>query len=325
MNLRELAFFYHNLVVGFNAGLSLAKSFESLATTEKDPLRKKKARYVAEAIKRGDSLSTALKASAFVPLLDLPIIEVGEKTGKLSYVFQLLQKNYEVSADAERTIRSGLVMPAFIFVTAVFLPSVPELFTAKITLTAYLTKNLSILFVVFGAARLCHYLFLKSYYDEDWAQRRQALFKTVPVLRNLSSLMATEKFTTALELNLHVGQTMFDALKIAGHASGDYDINLASRRIISEVKSGKTLTSAFAAESVISEAVKSCIELGTESGETPRLLNEAAQRMKTDIHSAIVAFSGALPLFIYWLAITFAGLSILGLYIKSFFSLIKMF
>jgi type II secretory pathway component PulF len=325
MTFRELSFFYHNFEIAQNSGVNLIQHLETLVTTSSDLTEKKKILFIIKNIKEGRSLTSALSQTMFVPVFDLPLIDIGEKSGKLTYIFQLLHRNYEVSADAELAIKTSSVRPAFLFICAVFIPSIPDFLVGETSFLFYLIKNFSIVVFIFIGAKFLHHLFLQSYYNKNWANKRHELIKKIPRLQNLAELMALEKFCTCLEISLEVGNTMHEALKMAGNAASDHQFNLAARRIISELKSGKTLPEAISTESIFPSNIQNCIKIGSERGEISQMLHEEGHQIKKDIHSGILNLSVLIPIIIYWASGLFAGLSISILFIKDLFMIYKLF
>lgn len=311
MTLRDLSFFYQNLVVTQEAGIDLIQFFESMIMTSPGYLQKRKIRYLVERLKAGANLVTAFKASSLIPINDLPILEAGEKTGKLVLVFKLLQKNYQYAAEAESRVKYGLIMPGLFIILAVFIPSIPALINETITLRYYLVKNLLILALVFGSARWIYYLFMKSYYDERLAQKRRELSGRVVLLKRITTTIALEKFCKALEISLDVGMLMTDALKIAGDSSGDHEVKMASRRIIAEVKSGRDLVQPFEMESIFTHEIKNAIRSGDKTGTIPYFLSNISDNMRSDVQIAIVSVSSAIPVIVYWVAAACAVVTVL--------------
>ena len=158
-----------------HAGVSMDSTFESILKSSGNPELKPKISYIVRQIKKGDTLSSTLKNSRLVPVFDIPIIDAGEKSGNLTNVFSILSKNYQQAADSEKTIRSGLMTPFFTFASALFLPTFPDLFLGKVTLTHYLIKNLGILGALIAVAYVGYQHFMDSYYILSKARLRHKI------------------------------------------------------------------------------------------------------------------------------------------------------
>ncbi|MEQ1724120.1 MAG: type II secretion system F family protein [Pseudobdellovibrio sp.] len=325
MSLLELSFFYNNIAIMLHTGVGLIPFFETLSTSENFTEHRRKIIYIHQQLQRGDSLSSLLKTTGLVPIFDIPLIEAGEKSGKLVYVYQSLSKSYDQSATAQAKIKNGLYYPYFLFIASLFIPYLPDLITEKISLISYLIKSFTPLMIVLCITYFSFSLFLKSYYDLKLAQKKHNLFQKIPYLKTLSDRIALEKFCSSLEIMLDSGINFFDALKMAGHTSANYQIDLASRRILAELKNGKTIAVAFKEESVFTEDIIDSLAMGYQSGSIPYFLNKSSERLREQIRASVEGLSKTIPFIIYQAAIAYVALTILALYVSNVRALFKMF
>lgn len=299
------------------AGVGLIQFFESVQKSEKNSDRKKKYEYIVLELKKGHQLYATLKRIDLLPVFDLPIIESGEKSGKLPHVFHVLSKNYDLSARAEKNIKAGLATPFFMFVLALFVPKFPQLFTNQITLKQYLVGNFSVIIAVLLIYYLIYQTFMRSYYDIEIARTRHKLFLYFPFLRPLTQKMALEKFASSMALMLEAGLPILEALSLAGHTSPERDITLACRRIIAEIKSGRSMVVAFQVESVFNEDIVNSVSMGSESGKLPTFFQRSGELLKAQIVASIEKISKALPVIIYWFVVLYTAWTILQIYIDN--------
>ncbi len=298
-----------------NAGVSLVSVFETLNSSEKNPGQNNKFQKILAHIKMGKPLAYAFTQTNLIPVFDIPIIHSGEKTGNLSHVFEVLSKNYEQSALAEKTIRGGLIKPFFTFGVALFLPSLPDLAASKITLAGYLLRTFGILGFVLVAGYSLYKLFMRSYFDIRLARSRHAFFVKLPFIGNLTKKMALEKFISGLALMLEAGLPIFEALDNAGRNSADIQVFAASQRIISSLRSEKTLPQSFNAERIFTDDIKKSVLLGSESGKLPGFLQRNGQALRTDIFDTIDKISKAIPVVMYWVVTLYVAYVIISSYV----------
>ena len=315
MTLLQLSVFYKNLSQMNNAGVSLVSVFETLNSSEKNPEQNNKFQKILAHIKMGKPLAYAFSQTNLIPVFDIPIIHSGEKTGNLSHVFEVLSKNYEQSALAEKTIRAGLVKPFFTFAVALFLPSLPDLAASKITLAGYLLRTFGILGVVLVAGYSLYKLFMRSYFDIRLARTRHAFFVKLPLIGNLTKKMALEKFISGLALMLEAGLPIFEALDNAGRNSADIQVFAASQRIISSLRSEKTLPQSFNAERIFTDDIKKSVLLGSESGKLPGFLQRNGQALRTEVFDTIDKLSKAIPVVMYWVVTLYVAYVIISSYV----------
>ncbi len=314
MTLLQLSVFYKDLAEMNNAGIGFISLFETIKSSEKDSEQKNKFQIIIDQIKLGKPLTHAFKQSRLLPVFDLPIILSGEKSGNLSFVFEILSGNYQQSALAEKTILKGLVLPYVTLAVALFLPTLPALVAGKISLASYLLKSLGILGLLLLLTYYLYLLYMRSCFDIRLARIRHNIFVELPFLGNLTKKMALEKFTSTLALMLESGLPILEALDHAGKSSADINIFQAAQRIIQKINSGKTLPLAFQTESVFSDNIKKSILLGAESGKTPAFLKRTSLAIRTEVFDSVEKISKAIPVIIYW----FVTLYVVFIIISSF-------
>lgn len=300
-----------------NSGVGLIQFFESIQKSEKKVERKKKLAFIVLELKKGKTLHATLARTDLLPVFDLPVIESGEKSGKLPYVFDILSRNYTQSARAEQAVKAGLPQPFFMFVIALFVPKAPQLFTGQLTMQSYLITNFSVIIAVLLIYYAINRVFMMSYYNIEVARARHKAFLYIPFLRSLTQKMALERFAASMALMLDAGLPILEALSLAGKTSPEQDITMASRRIIAEIKSSRSMVRAFQMESVFSEDLVNGISMGSESGKLPEFLNRTAELLKAEITGRIERVSKALPVMIYWFVVFYTAWTILQIYISN--------
>jgi type II secretory pathway component PulF len=301
MNLSELSLFYQNITELYGAGMNGAAIFETLMTSEKDTELRQKFRSIVLAIKKGKTLTEALRSSGLVPVNDLPMIHSGEKSGKLLQIFESLSKSYSSSAMAQKNILGGLVKPFFSLLIALFLPPLPDLILGKMKLATYLWHSLGIMAGVMLVFYFLYDMYMKSLFNIDLARTRHNIFSSLPFLSTLSKKMALEKFVSSLSLMLDSGIPIFEALELSGRSSPDTHIQSAATRVVGSLKAGRNLPQAFKPENVFTDDIKKSILIGNESGKLPEALQRSADRLKIEVDSLIKKISKTIPVMVYWL------------------------
>ncbi len=323
MTLQELSLFYNNMTVMLDSGVGLIQFIEATQRAEKNSERKKIYTFILIELKKGRSLHSTLRRTDLLPVFDLPIIESGEKSGKLPYIFNILSQNYARSAQAEKKIKAGLTVPFLMFIVSLFVPKFPKLFLGQITLNEYLFTNFSIILFVLFIYFFLYKIFMRSYFDIALARQRHQIFLYLPFLRGITQKMALEKFAASLALMLDAGLPLLEALSLSGQTSPEYQINLACRRIIAEIKSSRSMTNAFQMESIFNDDIINSITMGSESGKLPTFLQRSAELLQVQITTSIEKVSKAIPVLIYWFVVLYVAWSILSLYISNIAMLSK--
>lgn len=317
MNLRDVNFFYNQLAVSHSAGIALPAFFETLLTSEKNEKQRSQINMILFGLKQGRTLAQSLASVEFVPFFDVPLIKAGEKSGKLQEVLKTLEKKYDLAATAEKEIKQKLYLPGLLFVAATFVPSLPPLILGSITAAQYFAEIAMSLGVALVILYLLNYFFQRSFFDQRIAQLWHLVFLRLPFFGGLLKKIALENFCSGLALSLDAGFTAYEALGMAGETSADRQMHLASRRMIGELKSGKTLVRVFEMESVFTVDVIRSVRLGHEAGELPNFLQQSAKRLKQEIDSSITDLCVFLPTAAHWIVMAYVAYSLIGMHLSN--------
>lgn len=111
---RDLDYFIENISMLVGSGMSM---LEALGAIEKE-LRSKKmrqiARYVAEEVEAGSSLSRALEKVKLFPGTVISLIRIGEESGKLSQNLKLISEQQKKDRMFRSKVKSALMYPVFV-------------------------------------------------------------------------------------------------------------------------------------------------------------------------------------------------------------------
>lgn len=309
-----------------NAGIQISEHLETLASSERDSHRRSQYNYILAQLKKGgSSISSLLQRTGLVPSYDIPLIEAGEKSGKLVQSFDMLSKYYQLSADTEKEIRSGLYYPLFLFSAVLLIPQLPAMILGEISVFQYLIRIALTLGITLGIAFYLFHLNRRSYFNENIARAKFSLFNRLPLLGNLVRGAALEKFCTSLAMMLESGVSLIESVRMAGQTSPSLEIQLAARRIAGEVKGGMSLPLAFSREPVFTQDIQNSITLGTKSGELPEFLSKTALRLRDEVARTITMLSKLIPQIVYFGVLGYAAWTIIGMHISNFRKLSNMF
>ncbi|MFN4180966.1 MAG: type II secretion system F family protein, partial [Armatimonadota bacterium] len=106
---KPLAIFFRHLYNTYRSGIPLNESLELFAKTERSPL-KSVAAYAARRISEGVPLSQALRETGYdFPLFVLPLLEAGERSGRLEQILGHLAEHFEREAEFEQDFKRGTI------------------------------------------------------------------------------------------------------------------------------------------------------------------------------------------------------------------------
>jgi len=138
VSLSEKIMLIRNLGVMFSTGLSLVKSLEVLAHQTKNPRLKKALLDIQTRINKGENLSDALNKypNIFTDLF-VNMIKVGEESGTLDDIFQILSLQLQKEHELKSKIKNAMIYPAIILVV---------MFLVGIVMVVFVIPNLNVFF-----------------------------------------------------------------------------------------------------------------------------------------------------------------------------------
>jgi type II secretory pathway component PulF len=319
-----LAATYKNFAELYDAGIDIVTLLETIRTTERDPITKAQLGQVAKLIQKGSTLAEALNRARFVPSFDVPAVQAGEKAGTLMKVFEALSKKYEVRAQAERTIKAGLMKPISLLGIGLFVLPFADLFNGKISINEYLMTSGGIfgtfLIIVFLAFRFNR----EAAFDLQLAEMKHNLFVWIPGVSKVVQLAALENFATTLSSLLEAGMPMFESLELSYRTSADKKIRDAVKRILLALKSGKPLPESFQREERFGPQIHAAVTLGTQSGKLPILLQRQATELNRQVIESIERLSKWIPGLVYAVIAIYVAKQVIGFYTGQFKGMDKM-
>lgn len=314
MNLNELSLFYKSFSELEQSGLGYLQAFEVLKKTETNKFRFKQMEYMIQHLKLGRPLSQGLARLNFVPVFDIPLIVSGEESGKMVQIFNTLAKKYSDTAQAVKDLRGQLIRPFLTLLVALFIPSLPSLFSGKISFAVYLRNSLGILILFLLATYSLYDLWMRSYFEINKAKTLHSILSRIPFLKSLNRNIAIEKFSHSLSLMLSSGLNFFEASKHAALSSAAPEIANAIQRMIPLIDSGQNLTQVFEKEKYFPNDFNRAIQLGSESGKIPEFLDRYVLGLKEKIDTGTAVLIKSISIFITCLVMGYVAYA----YIESY-------
>lgn len=320
----SLAATYKNFGELYDAGVDIVTLLETISRTERNKETKKQLRIVINEIKKGSTLALAMAKGKFLPTFDVPAIQAGERSGTLMKVFESLAKKYEVRAQAERTIRAGLIKPIALLAVGLFVLPFPDLFNNKITLVQYLVTSFGI-FGVFMVFIIFMFQFNRmAAFDVGLAELRHKIFMSIPGVRRIVKLTALENFVSSFAHLLDAGMPMYESLELSYRTSPDITIRNATKRILMHIKSGGSLPDAFGKEQRFGPQIHAAITLGAQAGKIPVLMHRQANELNRQVIDSIESLSKFIPGIVYTIVAIYVAQKVIGFYTTQFKGMDKM-
>ncbi|MCD6583556.1 MAG: type II secretion system F family protein [Candidatus Omnitrophica bacterium] len=305
VGLVDLVFFARNLSTTLSAGMPLLRSLEIISSQVESIKLSQTLREIVEDIRKGLSLSEAMKKHEDVfSSLWRGVTEVGETSGNLPLVLERLADYLERRLDFERKIKSSLIYPAILLTVAsiavgvffkVIMPRFSSIFAEfKIQLpkpTVFLlnlSKFVDRNFLLF----LGIFIFLILI---TWGSRKRHFFKhkfddlilKLPLVSPSIILAYLEMFSSTMYILLDSGVPIVYTLEITARSIGNSILERAIQEMKENVKRGRSLSSELANNKLIPPLVSEIVRIGEEAGNLPEMLKKISIHYQKELTTRI--------------------------------------
>lgn len=303
---RELMVLFRSLAALTQAGVMIHVGLDALARSSEDKTARKVLTGLSEAVGRGEPLSSATERypNAFPPYLSAAI-RVGERTGRLVHVLDVMARDLEKGQRLTYRLRSALTYPALLagacMLMMIFGP--PYLLAGQLKVLSemgtelpMLTKGLIVLsnitgqpvfLVLFtvGLALLVRWVTSPAGRVKLWLWSRH-----LPLLGQIVKDASVARFARTLSLQLRAGLTAFEGLSQARRTATDPRLEQALGVAEQGLRDGLTLMDSLRAGGYFSISFLSFIEAGENSGTLVKLTDWLADFYEREVETDLDRF-----------------------------------
>ena len=303
--LTEKMFFTRNLQVMISTGLPLPKSLEILSLQSKSKKLKTALLQIKEEIVKGESFSNTLSnyPNIFSELFQ-SMIKVGEETGTLEKVLEVLSLQMERENDLKSKIKGAMVYPAVIICAMIgigvlmLVTVVPQLaktfaeLDIELPLTTRIVINLAnflvqkwylvvILFVFF---LFLFWQILKTNFGKRTVDSFTLKLPIIsPIIKNTNSAYTIRTLSSLIAAGIPLPR----ALEITSRTLGNIYYQNALMEAAEKVRKGEKLSNALKIyENIYPLTVIQMILVGEETGETSNILTKLANFFESEVSNA---------------------------------------
>lgn len=301
-----LMVFFRSLATLTRAGVNIDVSLNLLGESSEDANMRKVALGLSEAVFRGEPVSAAMERYPMAfPGQVRSVIRVGERTGRLVRVLDVLASDLEKSQRMVYRVRSALTYPAMLAaacslmlvlgppylleghlrVLAESKVPLPWLTQGLLLLSRFMSNPLFLLLLGGGTAATVAYLRSERGHLKlmSWARR-------TPVIGKILAELSLTQFARSLALQTKAGMTAMEALAQARQGCPDPQLRDAIRQAELGVRNGDTLTEALAGSKFFSKSFLSFIEAGEQTGSLVRLTEWLADFHEQELEASLTGF-----------------------------------
>ena len=295
-----------NLGVMFSTGLSIVKSFEILANQSKNKELKNALLDIKSRINKGENLSDALNIypSIFSELF-VNMIKVGEESGTLEEIFQILSLQLSKEHELKSKIRNAMIYPSIVLITMMVigavivsfvLPNLNIFFKAlnvdipiytKILLFVgnFLTKYWYLLFL---ALFVFFIIFILSLRTKKGKKVIDSFLLKLPLISPIVKKNNSAFLIRSLSSLISAGVPLTRSLEISSKTNRNHYFKEALVDAEAKIKKGEKLSSALKIHSAIFPfGVIEMIEVGEETGKTSVILKKLADFYEQEAANAV--------------------------------------
>ena len=300
---KQLSEFSRELSTLLASGISIVRALEIVAGGEGLSARVRSVYLdVLSQLQKGVHLWKAMEAQKCFPELMLGMIRSGEVSGRLDQVTERLALHYERDNRLREQVKSAMTYPAVLLVmsTAVvilivtfILPQFEELFSEMEHLpavTMFLMGASNFLVNRWYVLLLAVFLLaviLQILGKTETMRRTLGYLKIhLPVVGRLNKVIYTARFSRTLSSLYASGMPILSALKTAGETVGNLYIEEQFEEVVSQVRSGASLSQSLCRVDGFLQKLSSIILVGEESGRLDVMLDSIAVTMEEDAEAA---------------------------------------
>lgn len=310
VSLTEKLFFTRNLEVMIRTGVPLPRAFEILASQTKSEKFKKALLQISQSIIKGKSLSEALGAfEEIFPSLYQETLKVGEETGKVEDALRILATQMEREHNLKSRVKTAMVYPTIVLcmtlVIGIFMMvfAIPKLkaafeelnvelpFTTRLVLNSadFLTKNWPLALLMGGGLIFIGFSVLKS---KKGGKFKSKITLKIPILSKIVRETNSALALRTLSSLLAAGVPIVRGLKVASGALTNFYFKKSFLEAAKVVEKGGRLSQALKPyQDLYSPMVLQMMEVGEETGETSRVLEELADFYEEEVSNALQKLS----------------------------------
>jgi len=305
VSLGELTTFCRQFAIMTTSGIQVLDCLDVLKMQSFSSYFKAILHIIADDVKGGDMLSTALdKHKRVFPDFFVSMVHVGEASGRLETVFISLADYYESDAAIRRKARSALAYPLMLagmtvaitilmlaFVVPTFkdvladLEVQPEGFTAVIYgISDFLTEYWRIIVLaVFAFAGLL-FAFLKT----AIGKRTYDIFKIkCPFIGRITVELITARFARAFSILLSSGMDLASALDSTALILGNSYVEKRFRAASEDVRHGITITDAFRKYNIFPEMMTQMLSVAERTNSLDEVLGRSCRFFDEQVEASL--------------------------------------
>jgi type IV pilus assembly protein PilC len=335
VSIKDISIFCRQFAIIISSGISIVKATEIIKEQTQNPKFKKILLTVNEEIQKGKALSIAFREHDDIPDMLINIIEVGEASGKLDEMMNMMAVYYEKEYKQQQKIKQATTYPKVISVFALIV--VTGMVTFIVPTFAEMLKSgggvlpvpTQIILGISDFARskglivapiiVCIILLLKFTGNKGKTTLKSDKYKIkLPIFGKLYIKIITARFARTFGILMSSGIPIMTSIEICSRVLssktfGDILINLKD-----EVKKGAGIGDTLSNTKMFPPMLTQMIKIGEESGNLDEVLANTAGFYDDEVELATAQMTTLIePVIIVLLAVV-VGFIVLAIILPMF-------
>ncbi|MEL5899090.1 type II secretion system F family protein [Clostridium sporogenes] len=308
---KDIAVFCRQFYTMLNSGATITTCLNVLGQQITNKRLKNSILLVDENVRKGLTLSEALKKEEVFPELLISMVESGEVSGNLDTIMKRMSEHYEKENKLNNKVRGAMIYPIILailsitivvgiltFVMPTFvsmfddngielpLPTRMLLATSNFLRTKWYLIILIILAIIYS---------LKYYFKTETGEITLNRLKLkLPLFKGMNEKIIVSRFTRTLSTVLASGISLIQGLQVVSKVVGNKVIENKILEVRELVIKGGGLSQALKRVGFFPPMLCSMVSIGEESGSLDDILNKTADFYDDELETAIQQFTSML-------------------------------
>lgn len=305
----DLLFFIQQVALLLEVGVPFIRSLKLVADQVESQTLFKVLEIVKADISGGVTFQDAIAKhpNIFPPIWNF-LIEAGEIGGNLPLVLKRLGQYIEADIDLKKKVVSALIYPSFLLAGAVVVLLIFMLKIIPIFAGVYANFNSKLppfTLAVMGVSSFLRHtiiylailvivgiFFLKRYARTPLGRKTlDTALLNIPLFGAFARDVILVRITITLSALLNSGVNILRSLEICSHVAGNVVYEAALKRIIEDIRQGKSFSSALEKSGQFSSMTVSMIMTGEEGGQLSLMLEKVAGYYQISVDTFVARLS----------------------------------
>ena len=324
-----LVFFTRQLSTMFSAGLTIERALFFLSTEEKNKKFKKVLLKIADDVKKGLLLSSALERHRGVfSTLYIALVKAGEVSGKLSETLEELSLYLESIEETQRKVKSAMYYPVFIIiflfvvVTVMFTFLIPKFQTVYdqlgeelpyytrlfVSMSVWFQNNFFTVMFLIILSLLAIWVFTLT----DFGRLiRDRIFLRIPIFGSIIRQNILSKFSKTFGILISAGVSVMESMDLVIKVVSNRVFELAIKDATKNIENGVSISESLKNTRVFPPIMIQLFSTGEETGEIDSLSLKASDFYTKQVNASVDRLTSLIePLLIILVGIVIGGVII---------------